>query len=109
MRLCISPEGDSVDQIPLEHLMGAGIVIDVTRQCTGNSDYLVSISDFQDWEKQNGRIPRQYRAAAHRLWQILSRSPKYLGPTNAALTQSPNFIFGTGSAGGSLVDWKPID
>jgi kynurenine formamidase len=48
---------NSVDQIPLEQLMGAGIVIDVTRQCAGNPDYLIKISDFQDWEKQNGRIP----------------------------------------------------
>ena len=48
---------NSVDQLPLEQLMGAGIVIDVTRQCAGNPDYLVSINDFQDWEKQNGRIP----------------------------------------------------
>lgn len=47
----------SVDQIPLEQLMGAGLLIDVTRQCASNSDYLVSVADFQEWEKQNGRIP----------------------------------------------------
>jgi kynurenine formamidase len=46
----------SVDQIPLEQLMGAGIVIDVTKQCAANRDYLVSVNDFQDWEKQNGQI-----------------------------------------------------
>jgi kynurenine formamidase len=48
---------NSVDQIPLEQLMGAGIVIDVTRQCASNPDYLVSVNDFQTWEKQNGPIP----------------------------------------------------
>ena len=48
---------NSADQIPLEQLMGAGIVIDVTRQCAMNPDYLISINDFQDWEKQNGKIP----------------------------------------------------
>ena len=36
--------------------MGAAIVIDVTRQCAANRDYLVSVNDFQDWEKRNGRI-----------------------------------------------------
>jgi len=46
----------SVDQIPLEQLMGAAIVIDVTKQCAANRDYLVSVNDFQDWEKRNGRI-----------------------------------------------------
>ena len=46
----------TVDQIPLEQLMGNGIVIDVTSQCAANPDYLVSIADFQTWEKRNGRI-----------------------------------------------------
>jgi kynurenine formamidase len=31
-----------VDEIPLEQLMGNGIVIDVTNQCANNPDYLVS-------------------------------------------------------------------
>ena len=47
----------SVDQIPLEQLMGPGVLIDVSRQCAANADYLVSISDIQNWEKQNGQIP----------------------------------------------------
>ncbi len=48
---------NSVDQIPLEQLTGAGFVIDVSEQCAGNADYLVSVADIQNWEKQNGRIP----------------------------------------------------
>jgi kynurenine formamidase len=47
----------SVDQIPLEQLMGNAIVIDVSSQCAGNSDYLVSVADFQNWERKYGRIP----------------------------------------------------
>lgn len=46
----------TADQIPLEQLMGSGIVIDVTSQCAANRDYLVSIADFQNWERRNGRI-----------------------------------------------------
>lgn len=49
--------GYSVDQIPLTQLMGAGIVIDVTRQCATNPDYRVLTQDLLSWEKQNGRIP----------------------------------------------------
>ena len=48
---------NSVDQIPLDQLTGDGFVIDVTKQCAGNADYLVSVADIQNWEKQNGRIP----------------------------------------------------
>jgi kynurenine formamidase len=46
----------TVDEIPLEQLMGNAIVIDVTSQCASNSDYLVSVADFQNWERKNGRI-----------------------------------------------------
>ena len=46
----------TVDQLPLERLMGPAIVIDVTRQCARNVDYLVSAADFQSWERRNGKI-----------------------------------------------------
>ena len=47
----------SVDEIPLEQLMGSGVLIDVTQQCAANADYLINVTDFQNWEKRNGRIP----------------------------------------------------
>ena len=46
----------TVDEIPLDQLMGNGIVIDVTGQCANNPDYQVSVADFQKWERTNGRI-----------------------------------------------------
>ena len=46
----------SVDQLPLQQLMGAAIVVDVTTQCARNVDYLVNVADFQSWERRNGRI-----------------------------------------------------
>ena len=46
----------TVDQIPLEQLMGAAVVVDVTKQCVNNPDYLVSVADLQDWERKNGRL-----------------------------------------------------
>ena len=46
----------SVDQIPLDQLIGPGIVVDVTKQSESNSDYLVTGQDLLAWEKKNGRI-----------------------------------------------------
>ena len=46
----------TVDEIPLQQLMGAAIVIDVTQQCASNADYQVNVADFQNWERRNGRI-----------------------------------------------------
>ena len=46
----------TVDQIPLQQLMGAAVIVDVTNQAAANPDYLVSVADFQKWERRNGRI-----------------------------------------------------
>jgi kynurenine formamidase len=49
---------NTTDQIPLEQLMGEAIVVDVTKQCEANRDYLISVADFANWEKQHGQIPK---------------------------------------------------
>ena len=47
---------NTVDQIPLEQLIGSGIVVDVSKQCENNSDYQVTTKDFLAWERMHGRI-----------------------------------------------------
>ena len=46
----------SVDQIPLDQLIGPGVVVDVVAQCASDVDYLVGVTDLQKWEKQHGKI-----------------------------------------------------
>src|SRR6185295_5966664 len=46
----------TVDQIPLDQLMGTAVLIDVTKQCAANPDDLGSVADIENWEKQNGSI-----------------------------------------------------
>jgi len=47
----------TVDEIPLNQLVGAGILVDVSKKAEKNPDYLVQTEDFQDWEKAHGPIP----------------------------------------------------
>jgi kynurenine formamidase len=47
---------NTVDEIPVEQLIGPGIVVDVTRQCERNPDYLITQADFNNWERRNGKI-----------------------------------------------------
>lgn len=47
----------SVDEIPLEKLVGNGIKIDVSENAKDHPDYLISVEDFTSWEKANGQIP----------------------------------------------------
>lgn len=49
---------NTVDEIPLTQLVGSGVLIDVSRKCAENRDYLVSVADLQAWERRHGRIPR---------------------------------------------------
>jgi kynurenine formamidase len=51
-------EGRStVDQIPLEQLMGEAVVIDVSDRCADDADYQISTSDFERWETRHGPLP----------------------------------------------------
>lgn len=47
----------SVDEIPLDQLIGPAVVVDVTRQAEKDRDYQVTENDFRNWERRNGRIP----------------------------------------------------
>lgn len=49
---------NTVDQIPLEQLLGDGIIVDVSKQCEANPDYQITTDDFLQWEKANGEIPK---------------------------------------------------
>ena len=44
----------SVDEIPLERLVGPAIKIDVSDKALEQPDYLVSISDIKNWEEKQG-------------------------------------------------------
>jgi kynurenine formamidase len=47
----------TVDQIPLEQLIGAAVKIDVSAKAAGNPDYQITTEDLTNWEKTNGQIP----------------------------------------------------
>jgi kynurenine formamidase len=47
----------TVDEIPLDRLVGPAILVDVSDRCEKDPDHRVLVSDFEAWEKQHGRIP----------------------------------------------------
>ena len=48
-------DGITIDQIPLERLVGEAIVVDVVTACAENSDYQVNVADLRRWETTHGR------------------------------------------------------
>jgi kynurenine formamidase len=47
----------TVDQIPLERLIGPAVLVDVSEQCAAEADYQVTVSDFEEWEAEHGSLP----------------------------------------------------
>jgi kynurenine formamidase len=50
-------DGNTVDAIPLDQLVGPAVMVDVSRKCFANRDYRITIDDFRDWEKAHREIP----------------------------------------------------
>ena len=48
---------ETVDQIPLDRLIGPAFVIDVTGEAQANRDYQVTTRDITAWEVEHGRLP----------------------------------------------------
>ncbi|HLF20115.1 MAG TPA: cyclase family protein [Bacteroidota bacterium] len=47
---------NTVDEIPVDQLIGYGIVIDVSEKCASDRDYRVQATDFEAWENKHGKI-----------------------------------------------------
>ena len=48
---------NTADRVPLEQLMGAGVLLDVSEKCERDADYQISVEDFAAWEREHGRLP----------------------------------------------------
>jgi len=49
----------SVEALTLDQLIGRAVIVDVSTRALKDRDYLVSIEDFLDWEKNHGLLPEQ--------------------------------------------------
>lgn len=48
----------AADAIPIDRLIGSGVVVDVSERALKDRDYLVSVADFEDWERVHGPMPQ---------------------------------------------------
>lgn len=48
-----------VDQLSIDQLSGAAVVVDVSAKVEKDVDYQISIADLKAWEDKHGRIPAQ--------------------------------------------------
>jgi kynurenine formamidase len=73
-------EGLTLDAIPVDQLIGPGIVVDVSDACAADRDYLATREDLAGWEARHGRIPEDaivlLRTGFGRFWPDRAR---YMG------------------------------
>lgn len=73
-------KGKTVDQLPLSQLIGAGVCVDVTRQCAADRDYQVTVEDFQHWEAEhNARLENRIVLIHTGFGRFWPDREKYLG------------------------------
>ena len=70
----------TLDAIPVQQLIGPGVIVDVTAQCASNPDYQVLVEDFLGWERRHeSRLDNTIvllRTGFGRFWP---KRAKYLG------------------------------
>lgn len=71
---------NTVDEIPLERLIGPAVVIDVSLKALADRDYRVDTEDFISWESAHGRIPDNAIVLLHTGYDRYWPDPiKYMG------------------------------
>ncbi len=50
--------GTSLDEIPVESLLGPVVALDIRKACQENTDYELTVKDLHNWEQQYGLIER---------------------------------------------------
>jgi kynurenine formamidase len=47
----------TLDQIPLKHLFGSAVLLDVRSECARDCDYQLPAGKIEEWEEKHGRVP----------------------------------------------------
>lgn len=70
----------SVDQIPVEHLVALAVRISIVEQASRDRDYRLSAADIRAWEARQGVIPRGAIVLVHTGWgRYWGDRAQYLG------------------------------
>ncbi|XP_052093777.1 isatin hydrolase-like [Mytilus californianus] len=72
-------------QIPIENLVGPGVIVNVKSKVVSSADYTVTKADLEEWEDQYGKIPDGAIVLMNSGWH-----DRYPDKTRVFNTQNPN-------------------
>ncbi len=71
--------GKGLDELDVKTLIVPMVVIDISVKSTNNPDAELTVQDIQDWEKQNGQIPRKACVMMYSSWENKIGTKDFLG------------------------------
>jgi kynurenine formamidase len=89
--LHFSPDGHSVDMIPIADLIVPMAVIDIEDRAMANPDSAVTPDDIKRWEAKNGPLPEGCCVVMKSGWYRLLESPRFAGRDEAGKNHTPGF------------------
>lgn len=89
--LHFSPDGHSVDLLPITDLVVPLAVVDISQRAQDNPDSAVTPDDIKAWEAKNGPLPEGCCVAMNSGWGKLLDSPRFAGRDIAGKNHTPGF------------------
>ena len=81
-------DGWTVDQIPVERLIGPAVVLDISERAAGDPDAQLTTEDLQEWEKRHGTIGNGSVVLMHSGWgKYYGNESAYFGNGNKDTTR----------------------
>ncbi|ACZ43562.1 cyclase family protein [Thermobaculum terrenum ATCC BAA-798] len=69
-------DGLDVSQVPVHHLVAPAVVIDKSKECAENPDFLLEVEHIQQWQQEHGPIPRGSWLLFRTGWDARAGDPK---------------------------------
>lgn len=86
--------GETVDEVPLERLMGPAVVVDVSAAAERDPDYRATVDDLRAWEEAHGPIPEGAIVLLRTGWgERWPAAGRYLGTVRRGQEAVPELHF----------------
>ena len=82
----------SVEQVPLDQLVGPAAVVDVSAACAAQADYQVTVADLTAWEQAHGSL-RRHRPDPDDYSKRWPDAARYLGTAERGEAAVPKLHF----------------
>ena len=89
--LHFAPDGASIDEVPIEHLVCPLVVIDVRERAAKDANYRLDVGDLEGFEARHGRIPEGACVAMFSGWEAHLGGDRYRNLDPDGVSHFPGF------------------